>query len=95
VLRAIEASGGRGFLDWGGGLVWIAAPAEEASHRAVCEAARATRGTWTLLRAPLALRASLDVVPPEQPALARITRGVKAALDPKFILNPGRMYAGL
>jgi glycolate oxidase FAD binding subunit len=95
VLRAIASCGGRGFLDWGGGLVWATAPAQEASHHAVREAALAARGTWALLRAPLALRASLDVIPPEPPALAQITRGVKAALDPKFILNPGRMYAGL
>jgi glycolate oxidase FAD binding subunit len=35
------------------------------------------------------------VVPPEPATLARITRRVKAALDPHSILNPGRMYAGL
>ena len=45
--------------------------------------------------APEGLRATVDVIPPEVPALARITRGVKAAFDPKGILNPGRLYAGL
>jgi glycolate oxidase FAD binding subunit len=58
-------------------------------------AARAAGGVWTLTRAPEGLRAAVDVIPPEVPALARITRGVKAAFDPKGILNPGRLYAGL
>ena len=34
------------------------------------------------------------MIPPEAAALARITASVKAAFDPKGILNPGRMYAG-
>ncbi len=93
VLAAVERAGGRGFMDWGGGLVWIAgAPA---LHDAVMAAARAGSGTWMVLRGPEGMRAAVDVVPPEPESLARITRRVKAAMDPHFILNPGRLYAGL
>lgn len=95
VVRAVGAMGGRCFLDWGGGLAWVAAPADESTHLAVKAAARVGSGVWTLLRAPEALRASVDVIPAEPAALARITRRVKAAFDPKGILNPGRMYAGV
>jgi glycolate oxidase FAD binding subunit len=35
------------------------------------------------------------VFSPLAPALARLTRGVKASLDPKGLFNPGRMYADL
>ena len=59
------------------------------------QAARAQSGTWMLVRAPEPMRAAVEVIPPEPAPLARITRGVKAAFDPKGILNPGRMYAGL
>ena len=95
VLRAAAEAGARGFLDWGGGLVWLAGPADAATHAAVEAAARAARGTWTLIRAPEPLRAAVQVVPPEPPQLAAITRRVKAALDPRGILNPGRIYAGM
>jgi len=48
-----------------------------------------------VLRAPEPMRAAVDVLPAEAPALARITRRVKAAMDPSGILNPGRLYAGV
>ena len=89
--RAFEA---RWFLDWGGGLVWIAGPASEAAHEAVAAAARAAGGTWMLLRGPEALRTAVAVIPPEAAPLAAISRRVKAAFDPRGILNPGRLRAG-
>ncbi len=95
VLEAAASAGAAGFLDWGGGLVWLAGPPTEATHAAVAAAARAAGGHWMLVRAPASVRTTLDVVPPEPPALAAITRRVKAAFDPKGILNPGRIRAGL
>jgi len=94
VATALErAFGARWFLDWGGGLVWIAGPATAAAHEAVCAAAFAAGGTWMLLRAPEALRAAVAVIPPEPRPLAAIARRVKAAFDPYRILNPGRLRA--
>ena len=93
VVEAIEAAGGRCFLDWGGGLVWVAGLAS--LHDAVMAAARAGGGIWMVMRGPEAMRAAVDVVPPEVGALARITRRVKAAMDPAGILNPGRVFGGV
>jgi glycolate oxidase FAD binding subunit len=96
VLRSMQdALGAQSYLDWGGGLVWIAGSATAEAHAAVEAATRAAGGTWMLMRAPESLRAAVNVIPPEIETLARITRRVKAALDPHGILNPSRMYAGL
>ena len=84
----------RVLLDWGGGLVWAAAPATAEAHAAIMAAAAAVGGTFTLFRAPDPLRAAVAVLPPEPPALAALSARVKAALDPAGRLNPGRMRAG-
>jgi len=92
VAQAVtESFGARLLLDWGGGLVWIAGPATEAAHAAVMEAARAAGGSFLLFRAPEPFRAAVQVLPEEPPALAAIAARVKAAFDPRGILNPGRM----
>lgn len=95
IAAAAAALGGRALLDWGGGLVSVAAPASEAAHLALAAAAACERGTATLFRAPEPLRAAVAVIPDEPPALAALSRRVKAALDPRGVLNPGRMRAGL
>ncbi|WP_137177626.1 glycolate oxidase subunit GlcE [Roseomonas sp. AR75] len=94
VVAAMAQAGGRCLLDWGGGLVWVAGPADAATHAAVVAAATAARGTFTLFRAPEPLRAAVAVLPEEPPALAAIGARVKAALDPAGLFNPGRMRAG-
>lgn len=89
-------SGARLFLDWGGGLIWLAVPAAGAeSAAAIREALRKTGGHATLVRAPASVRASVEVFEPQPPALAAISRRVKEQFDPARTLNPGRMYASL
>jgi glycolate oxidase FAD binding subunit len=97
VAQAFDA---RWFMDWGGGLLWLSAPKElpdagEAAVRGAVGAADGPGGHATLYRAPADLRASVAVFQPQAPALAALTARVKDSFDPKRILNPGRMYAGV
>jgi glycolate oxidase FAD binding subunit len=91
--RIAAAAGGAHYFDWGGGLVWIAVPADGDAGAAAIRAAIATAGGGhaTLVRAPAGLRAALPVFEPQPPALAALERRVRESFDPKGILSPGRM----
>jgi glycolate oxidase FAD binding subunit len=41
------------------------------------------------------VRAAVDVFQPEAPALAALTKRVRDSFDPRGVLNPGRMWAGI
>jgi glycolate oxidase FAD binding subunit len=82
--------------DWAGGLMWIMlAESDDAGAPAVRRTIRAAGGHATLIRAPASVRASVDVFEPQDPALAALTRRVKASFDPQRVLGSGRMYAGV
>ncbi len=84
------------FYDWAGGLIWVAMPfASEPDAAAIRGATAALGGHATLVRAPAAVRAAMDVFAPEEPALQALTRRVKESFDQKSVLNPGRMWAGV
>jgi glycolate oxidase FAD binding subunit len=93
ILRALERVGITGFLDWGGGLIWLTGPADEVSHRAVTQEATAHGAVWWLMDAPAPLRAMVDVMPPETPALAAIGQRLRDKFDPRGLFNPGKLRA--
>jgi glycolate oxidase FAD binding subunit len=87
------------YLDWGGGLVWVAiAGAEDGGAAMIRAAIRGAdgRGTGhaTLIKGSPELRRLVPVFEPQPPALAALSRGIKEAFDPHRILNPGRMIEG-
>jgi glycolate oxidase FAD binding subunit len=84
----------RYFLDWGGGLAWLAVAGAEDGGAAALRAAL-SQGHATLIRAPDALRAAVSPFQPLAPAVAALTARVKESFDPKHILNRGRMYPEL
>ena len=91
IKRSADA---RGYYDWAGGLVWLDVPlTDNAGERIIRSALR--NGHATLIRAPDDIRAHADVFSPPEKALAALTERVKAAFDPKRVLNPGRMYRGV
>lgn len=84
----------RYLFDWAGGLIWIEVPPE---HDAAASLLRSTfaQGHATLIRAPEAVRAAVDVFQPQAEALAALSARVKESFDPRHVLNPGRMYRGI
>src|SRR5882724_754186 len=83
------------FYDWAGGLIWAAMPALEDGGAAWIRDALRGEGHATLIRAPAALRAAVPVFEPQDAGLAALTKRVKEGFDPKGVLGPGRMYAGV
>lgn len=89
-------SDARWFYDWGGGLVWLAVPADgDAGAAAIRAALKPLGGHATLVRAPDAVRAAVPVFEPLAEPLMRVTAGIKTSFDPQGVFEPGRMYAGV
>jgi glycolate oxidase FAD binding subunit len=87
-----QLSSARFYLDWGGGLVWVAAPTAPDAHAAAMRrAVHETGGHATLMRAPDDLRRLVSVFQPEAGPLAALSERVRAGFDPLGIHNPGRM----
>jgi glycolate dehydrogenase FAD-binding subunit len=84
------------FYDWGGGLIWVAMPfPDDPDAAAIRSAVAKVGGHAVLIRAPAAVRAAVDVFAPEESGLRALTKRVKESFDPKGVLNPGRMWAGV
>ena len=91
-LAALGPLAHASLLDHGGGLIWFSTDPTPAAASAVRTALEKFAGHVHLIRADAALRGAVDVFPPLNAALQRLTRGVKAALDPAGRFNIGRMY---
>lgn len=83
------------FFDWQGGLVWLRMEGDHEADLVRHLVVKRGGGHATLVRAPATARAAVPVFEPQPPALAALTKSVKEQFDPKGILNPGRMAAGL
>ncbi len=94
--KVLAACQGRAYLDWGGGLLWLALPPRpDAAHATVRGALAGIDGHATLIRADVSVRHIVPVFQPQPGPLADLTARVKQSFDPERVLNPGRMYAGI
>ena len=93
LVRLVQRAGAVAhYYDLGGGLVWLAVEAAgDARAKDIRAAVATTGGHATLVRAPEEVRAHVEVFQPLADPLMKLTRGVKASIDPDGILNPGRM----
>jgi glycolate oxidase FAD binding subunit len=95
ITRALRDSLDIRYLyDWAGGLVWIEVPPTADASAPLVRGAF-SQGHATLVRAPDAVRAAVDVFQPQAAALAALSARVKESFDPHHVFNPGRMYRGI
>ena len=84
------------FYDWSGGLVWLQCLDGNLHDVPIRDAlADHDGGHAMLVRADAGARSSVPVFEPQEPALAGLSRRLKAQFDPKGILNPGRIAPDL
>jgi glycolate oxidase FAD binding subunit len=92
----VEQAQAEVLYDWAGGLIWAALPpSDDAGAPFVRAIVAAAGGHATLIRAPAAIRAAVDVFEPQTATLAALTKRVREGFDPKGVLNAGRMWAGV
>ncbi len=87
----VRDTGAEHFSDWGGGLVWLSAPPDEAAANRVRAAAGGCGGHATLVHGPDALRAAVPVFQPQPAPVAALSERLRAQFDPSGVFNPGRM----
>lgn len=83
-LAALEV---QAIYDWGGGLIWLLVPQDDAG--AVRAAVAVKGGHATLVRGLAGMTA--PVFPPEPAAVAALSAGLRAQFDPRGIFNAGVM----
>jgi glycolate oxidase FAD binding subunit len=95
-VRVTKEAHARLLFDWAGGLVWLAlASSDDAGAATITRAVGAAGGHALLVRAAPSVRTTIDVFSRQEPTLAALTKRVKESFDPKGVLNPGRMWAGV
>ncbi len=95
MLRALSPAEEDYFLDWGGGLIWLARPEDAPEPIAFGAFLERLGGHAMLVRANDGLRATLPLFLPEHLELEVLAGRIKDSFDSKRVLNPGRLYAGL
>jgi glycolate oxidase FAD binding subunit len=92
VMEIAQRAPCEAIYDWGGGLIWLMFSQDNDAagdgHAALVRAALSA-GHATLMRASEAVRAVAPIFQPQPPALAALTRRVRAAFDPGGVFASG------
>ncbi|MCA8926692.1 MAG: glycolate oxidase subunit GlcE [Alphaproteobacteria bacterium] len=94
----VGAVGLAGYLDWGGGLLWLAVDPNlaDGGAAAIRQAVAANGGGHaTLIRGSAGLRSGISVFPPLSAGLTALQQRIKTNFDPHDILNRGRFAGSL
>lgn len=81
------------YLDWGGGLVWLATDCPAMKAADLLRKATGPHGHVMLVRASEQARRTVSVFHPVDAITARLQHKIKAGFDPEGILNPGQLLS--
>ncbi|MAW01951.1 MAG: FAD-linked oxidase [Candidatus Pelagibacter sp.] len=84
----------RYFIDWAGGLIWISARDNEIISKMRIFAVK-NNGHLTIYKAEANFRRTEEFLTYGDTNLKILSSKIKKSFDPKLILNPGKMYAGV
>ncbi len=84
------------FFDWGGGLVWVQMSEDYKGIEAslIRSVAKEFGGQGILVRGSASQQSLASNFEPLDPDLALLSKKIKEAFDPQYILNPGRNLSG-
>ncbi|MEM7070137.1 MAG: FAD-binding protein [Pseudomonadota bacterium] len=88
------------YLDWAGGLIWLAIEPED-NIKKINHMAQTIRnivnitanGQANLVRGNIKTRQTIEVFQPLESMVMQLHKRIKASFDPNAILNPGRFYS--
>ena len=86
------------FIDWAGGLVWIEIDNLDPSYLIIEKIKKfctQSNAHMTIVKSNMTYRSTGSFLTSASDDLKSLTSRIKKSFDPKSILNPGKMYAGI
>ncbi len=86
------------FIDWAGGLVWMEIDNSDPSYLIIEKIKKfclQKNAHMTIVKSNITYRSTGSFLTSSSSELKSLTSRIKKSFDPKSILNPGKMYAGI
>jgi len=86
------------FMDWAGGLIWMEIDNSDPSYlilEKIKKFCTQNNAHMTVVKSNMTYRSTGSFLTSSSDDIKSLTSRIKKSFDPKSILNPGKMYAGI